>query len=333
MVAFELLDYGPTDVGTSEPGVWAMRAKVAPFGHNAPLMPVAKTVDNPPETTEWDLDGADTGNRKLLSLDAVYDQITAGGWVVVDRPWTFLSVLDLDLLAAPAVGLVRGIGATSARLTGASTFASSFVLGTPIYHMWLTNRREQIFARVKTIRTLSRASYGITGRVTQLALDTAWLKQGDTDLSTMRDTAVYAQAEALTQAEAPLDEAVPVNDIELAGDYSELLPGRTVVLSGQLAGSAADSLRLSELAEIKAVTTSGGLTKLTLVKNLTRNFRRDSAAINANVALATHGETVAEVVGSGNGSRPINASPCARRRSPTSARRRPAARRLRSRCG
>ena len=304
MVAFEPLDYGPTDVTASASGVWAMRAKVAPFGHNAPKKPDPTTPSDPSKASEWDLDIADIADntgRKLLSLDAVYDQITAGGWVVVDRPWSTWLVLDLEFAMTPAVSFVRGVQEASAALTGASVLASPRVLGTPRFRSWLAGKREQIFARVKNVRTLSRASYGITGRVTQLALDVAWLKDGDDCLAELRDTAVYAQAEALTSAEAPLGEALAINGIELAGDYSELLPGRAIIFSGQLAGSAADSPRVSELAEIKGMATAGGFTKLTLAKNLTNSFRRASATLNANVALATHGETVSEVLGSGNG--------------------------------
>ena len=181
---------------------------------------------------------------------------------------------------------------------------SQWMLGTPGFEILLGSEREQIFAQVQSVGTLSRASYGITGRITQLGLDVAWLRAGDSDLSVLRDVTIYAQAEALTLAEAPLDEALPVNDIVMNGDYSELLPGRAVVFTGQLAGSAVDSPRVSELAEIKNATTAGGFTTLTLAKNLANSFRRASTTLNANVALATHGETVAEVLGSGNGSQP-----------------------------
>ena len=70
-----------------------------------------------------------------------------------------------------------------------------------------------------------------------MTLDTPWLTGFDVYLSVLRDTIVYAQSEALSPAEVPLDETLPVNGIELAGDYSELLPGRTVAVTGQLAGS------------------------------------------------------------------------------------------------
>ena len=102
------------------------------------------------------------------------------------------------------------------------------------------------------MRTFSRASYGITGRVTQLTLDAAWLKDGDASLSVLRDTAVYTQAERLTPAEAPLSEVLPTNNIELVGDYAALLPKRMIIITGQLIGSAADSPSVSELVEIKS---------------------------------------------------------------------------------
>ena len=38
-ITFEPPDFAPTDVAASAPGVWAMRAKAAPFGHNAPKRP------------------------------------------------------------------------------------------------------------------------------------------------------------------------------------------------------------------------------------------------------------------------------------------------------
>ena len=298
-ISLEPLDYGPTAVTATASGVWALRAKVAPFGHNAPLMSVTKTTTNPAGTEEWDLDAADTADLALLSLDAVYDQITTDGWLVIDRPWSFWSVTKMEFFVMAEMG-VRGVRAASP----APMMSLSHMFNPSGLTAWLGGGREQIFARAKTVRTLSRASYGITGRVTQLTLDAAWLKDGESSLSVLRDTAIYAQAEALTLAEAPLGEALPANDIELIGDYSKLLPGRRVIVTGQLAGSAADSPHVSELAEVKLAAPSGPFTRLTLVKNLANSFRRDSVTINANVAPATHGETVSEVLGSGNGSQP-----------------------------
>jgi len=165
-ISLEPLDYGPTAVTANASGVWALRAKVAPFGHNAPLMSVTKTTANPAGTEEWDLDAADTADLALLSLDAVYDQITADGWVVIDRPWSFWSVFEREFFVMAEMG-VRGVGAASV----AASASSSHLFSHSGLSAWLGGGREQIFARAKTVRTLSRASYGITGRVSQLTLD------------------------------------------------------------------------------------------------------------------------------------------------------------------
>ncbi|HEX6773392.1 MAG TPA: putative baseplate assembly protein [Acidobacteriaceae bacterium] len=63
--------------------VYAMRAKAAPFGNNAPLQTVITdgTLQAP---TEWQLVTTDR-NGFVLHLDAVYDKVTPGSWVVVNR--------------------------------------------------------------------------------------------------------------------------------------------------------------------------------------------------------------------------------------------------------
>ena len=234
LVSLEPSDYGPTTVTASAAGVWALRARVAPFGHNAPKKPDPAAPADLSKATEWPLDGVDTADLTLLSLDAIYDQITADateGWVVIDRPWSFWAVIEMEFYVMAKMG-VREVRAASPApiLSPAHAFSPSGLTA------WLGGGREQIFARAKAVRTLSRASYGITGRVTQLTLDAPWLKDGDASLSVMRDTAVYAQAETLTPAEAPLGEALPVNDFDLVGDYTALLTGRRVIITGQLTG-------------------------------------------------------------------------------------------------
>jgi hypothetical protein len=298
-VNFEALDYGPAPVTATAPGIWAMCARPAAFGHNAPKKPSPAAPADLSKATEWPLDDADAANLKLMSLDAVYDQIVVGSWVVTDRPASAWSVIDFGFFEFPAMPFFSGRAAAAEPAVDISP-----EFGTPAIDILLNSQREQVFAHVSAVGTVSRASYGITGRVTQITLDTAWLRGGDDTLSVLRDMAIYAQSEALAPAETPLGETLPANDIVLNGDYSELGPGRTVVFSGQLAGSAADSPKTSELAELKRVTSVGGFTTLGLAQNLTNSFRRDSVTINANVAVATHGETVAEVLGSGDASGP-----------------------------
>jgi predicted phage baseplate assembly protein len=53
------------------------------------------------------------------------------------------------------------------------------------------------------------------------------------------------------------------------------------------------------------VTFAGGYTTLLFQRALEHSYVRDSVTLNANVALATHGETVREILGSGDASRPF----------------------------
>ena len=55
LVSLEPLDYGPTTVTATASGVWALRAKVAPFGHNAPKKPDPATPADLSKATEWPL--------------------------------------------------------------------------------------------------------------------------------------------------------------------------------------------------------------------------------------------------------------------------------------
>lgn len=216
---------------------------------------------------------------RTLSLDAVYDRITPGSHVVVDRP---------D--------------------------------GAPIV------------AAVERVRTVSRADYGITARVTQLVLDQPWLTASDQSVSVLRGITVHAGGEPLDLAEEPIEDDVAGDEIELDALYDGLDAGRWLVVSGVRAdvldaeSQPVDGIEASELVLLAGVTqdvhrirqhlTANGCgehtielpgdtlhTRLALSTPLSFRYRRDSVRINANVARATHGETHEEILGSGDGSR------------------------------
>jgi molybdopterin converting factor small subunit len=286
-LALEAPSYGPVTATTTETGVWVMRAKAAPFGHNAPLRPDPTTPADLTLASEWYLDEADS---KRITLDVVYDQIRQGSRVVIDRPNSIFFWLSFE----PVL-----FGARAASLSNSA--ALSIGLNTSFFF----NPRRQIFTSAQQVRTLSRADYGVTARATELTLADDWLNLDyDWSLSLVRGTVVYAQSEQLTPGDVPLMADVQSNLIELNGDYSGLQVGHAIVVSGQLAGSAKDSPIVSEVAVIDKIATSGGITTLTLQRNLQQSYRRDTVAINANVARATHGESVSEVLGSGNGGQP-----------------------------
>ncbi|MBI2767726.1 MAG: putative baseplate assembly protein [Chloroflexi bacterium] len=259
-VQFEPLDYGPLPAQAgATPGVWALRSRAAPFGHNAQLKPPPDKPADIENSTEW---GLSEPNARILSLDAVYDQVRPDSWLVIERSWYY-------------IGWLRGLPATS-------------------------DARVRLLRRASQVRVASRAAYGLTGRVTQLTLDDDWLDGFEWSAWWLRETAVFARSELLPVAEAPLVGTLPANALQLAGDFSDLSAGRHIVVSGKAPGVAQDAPMLHELATIKAVAVSGAITTLTLEANLATAFDRQTVTVNANVALATHGETVSEVLGSGN---------------------------------
>jgi predicted phage baseplate assembly protein len=127
-------------------------------------------------------------------------------------------------------------------------------------------------------------------------------------LKAFRDVIVYAQSESLPLAELPIDTpltptAVTSNGVTLDGPYLELLSGQRVILKGER-----DDLKgvyASETLTLKSVIIEAGFTVLTFNESLAYPYVRKTVTINANVAAATHGETVQETLGGGDATQPF----------------------------
>jgi hypothetical protein len=261
-VDLEANDYGPLPISAAD-GVFALRARAAPFGHNAPLKPPPDKPADIENATEWELSEPD---KRALSLDAAHDQLAVGSWIVIERSWFF-------------IGWLRGLP-----------------IG-PGFHVRLLRRADQV-------RVGSRVDYGISGRVSQLRLDDDWLDGYEFSLAWIRDAAVFLRSEALTPSEVPLLGTLPANALEVTSDLTGLSPGRSVVVSGKAPGAGDDAPLLRERGVIKSIDVANGLSTITLEKDLASKFDRQTVTINANVAQATHGETVSEVLGSGDAQQP-----------------------------
>jgi hypothetical protein len=229
-----------------------------------------------------------TEQPRAVSLDSSYSLILPGSWAAVERP--------TPLRGAPPRVLVR---------------------------------------RVETVAEGSRADYGVSAKGTQLGLDREWinpsLESGDT-FEVIRKTTVLAQSELLELAEVPLDpvrEDVCGNRVELADLVEGLEPGRLLIVRGErtditfaaeggagaggVAGekdpaglvSGVEAAELVMLAGVEqgydpALPGDRTHTTLLLAREMAYCYRRDTLRIYGNVAHATHGETRAEVLGSGD---------------------------------
>jgi predicted phage baseplate assembly protein len=207
-------------------------------------------------------------DKKLLTLDGIYDGIAAGSWVVVERP----------------------------RKGGGIPGDRSLAL---------------VVSRVIAARTIALAAFGITGKVTQLSLDQAWLDEHDTLLAHIRDTTVYTRGETLRLATEPITDDMGGDQIELTQAYDGLEPGRWVVVTGERTDipgtTGVTASELSMIGSVRQVVDPAlpGDTVhslLTLATPLGYTYRRSTVHLSANVVAATQGATVDEALGSGDAS-------------------------------
>jgi hypothetical protein len=296
---------------TEKPGVkvYALRKAASLFGHNAPkepryvpyytqneqqkkFDPQAGNLRPQNEWCEWV--PAQDEKTNAAYLDTVHDQVMAGSYAVIQRP------------------------------TDKTKEA--------FFHTVTT---------VEDMVAISRSAYGLTAKTTRLMFDRDWwsLEVGkntnpfgcpdETLFEMLRGTTVYCQSEELAQADEPLQYEICGDEIELDGIYDGLEPGRWMIVSGErtdLTGtSGVTASELVMLAEVtqktqtttQVVGTDHGSNKnnekplpgdklhtfIKFDKKLAYCYKRETAAIYANVVKATHGETRREILGSGDGSK------------------------------
>lgn len=146
--------------------------------------------------------------------------------------------------------------------------------------------------RASKVVEASGAKYTVTGKTTRIELDTEE-NLNLFDGADYRDTMVFAQSEFLEMADEPITEAVSGASIEMKRIPEGLIKGQRVAASGQ------DSITGEAISEVVALSDISGTT-LTVDPALAKSYARASFALNANVAAATHGESVEEVLGSGD---------------------------------
>lgn len=167
--------------------------------------------------------------------------------------------------------------------------------------------------RVAKAASQSRADYGMTGKSTGLTfarpdgsavVPPAEIVSSPLNAFRFRTARFYGASESLTLAGTPIREDVAAGDLtlDLESLYLDIERGRAVSISGER--SDADSIIDSETLTVADVVHIGGHTRLLLEAGPDYSYVRSSARVNANLALATHGEMFAETLGSGDASRP-----------------------------
>jgi predicted phage baseplate assembly protein len=177
------------------------------------------------------------------------------------------------------------------------------------YMVLISASGKQETFKVEANVTTSHQQFTISAKVSRLSL-TAVGSASLGDFS-LRSTTILCQAEALPLAQVPITNTniggtSSTGIITLAGAFLGLAAGQQIVVSGtslsQNTGNAPGPPAV-EVHTLTEVQVGGGFTVITLDTALSNLYLRSSVSINANVAPATHGQTVSETLGSGDGAR------------------------------
>jgi predicted phage baseplate assembly protein len=259
------------------PAVLALRARASIFGHNAPRWESLPAVQRIGEYVAVD-GGTDPSNVEFKS--GVYRNRA--------NSWAEESLYDYHRLPGEPA---------NKRDIYLDNVYPAIVKGS-----WLVLKQDDnAYAyQVKAVSEVSRADYTLSGKSTRLTLDRF------TGLGNylVRSTTVHAQSEELTLARLPIEAPVEGQELELETWVDGLSEGQSIIVCGELDdASGVNACEHAVVKDVEHVLETEGFTRLTLVAPLENSYVRASVKINANVALATHGETVTETLGGGDAGR------------------------------
>jgi predicted phage baseplate assembly protein len=157
-------------------------------------------------------------------------------------------------------------------------------------------------------RETARADYGMSGRALALRLATgAGQPLGSIPAQDFkfRDTTAHVASRRQPLVELPIDAPVEAGSrrIELSTMVLGLARGKPVAFVGERHD--VPGVQAAEIAVIDEVLHSAGRSTLVLQDELAYSYQREGLRIHANVVAATHGESVREVLGSGDAAQPF----------------------------
>ncbi len=177
----------------------------------------------------------------------------------------------------------------------------------------LASPQAQEVYSVAEARESARTNFTISSKTTRLVL------LGENLISLfnerLRETAVLAQSERLELAERPIKEFVGqdvpgsngfTNSVMVSKPVEGLKSGHLVSITGtEVVDGKVTGKPVGEVRSLVGVITLDDVTSLVFTEKLTHYYLPESVRLNANVARATHGESKAEVLGGGDGSKPF----------------------------
>lgn len=292
----QLGDVDASVTPSASPKAYAMRTRASVFGYNAPEWRAMSaefkanyTGNSNPTDTEWP-------DFTTFYVDIVFRTENVGAGIGVG-----IQTVGTNVVGGIS-GAVNEIGGFETFQTGAPRIFLDQAYSGIVANTWavVANPDAVEVYRVVEAVTSARADYAISGKSTRLRLSG---QHYDRFTGAVRDTSVYAQSELLPFAERPINPpvvAAGTSSLLLDRDVGDLPGGRTLLIAGT---SGVDGTAVSESIVLDHAERSGGVTRLVFTSALTHSYKIDSMTIYGNVANATHGETVSEVLGAGDASK------------------------------
>jgi len=161
-------------------------------------------------------------------------------------------------------------------------------------------RRGQIteLCKITSTTDVSLDAFALSGKVTRIGVDGQNLDTQFFDF--VRGTSVYVQSELLKFAPYPVADAVSGDALPLAVSPDGLVAKRKLIITGLRLDNASKLIHHATLVDAQS-NPNGAV--LTITPPLPASLQRDTVVVHANVANATHGETVSQVLGAGDASK------------------------------
>ena len=301
---------------TPNAAVYAFRLRAGVFGHNAPRwgsLPGVLRFGEYVQTKTKNAQGQDQKTELFVepaypapgweerTLDADAEPWTEGA-PVVKTPVTAVSPFKSPAAPPKAPTIAApSLAAGNRRYVYLDTTYPAVVKGG-----WALLRAasgqsvaESVYAVTDNVET-TRNDFTLSTKVSRLTL-AAGAPFGPA--FRMRTTTVLAQSERLELADLPVADHVGGNSVTLDRALLGLKVGKRVILTGERTDL--EGVYASEALTLEEVLVEAGFTVLVFDQALAHTYLRATVTVNANVAEATHGASVAEVMGSGDATRPF----------------------------
>lgn len=148
--------------------------------------------------------------------------------------------------------------------------------------------------QVETTVEDSRASFALTGKTSRLSVKGVNLREHFNEQ--LRETSVFANSEQLALAETPVTDDVSGAFLSVHKQVSSLEPGHTLLLTGETT----EGTQTGEVLTLLRSEVDDEVSKLFFTNAMQNDYKRETVKLHANVALATQGETVHQVLGNGD---------------------------------